>query len=1517
MKAFRILALGLTALVFAAVVLAQVPAPQKTRPSRSIGSARASVRSLSEIRASALQSHVDGAAQGTGPRVAIPLPYSTGFEAPDFAVGTLEPQAFWSASFINNSWAQISNSHPAGGVGQHMRLGHNTEIVPPAQGTYLAKYGDMINLPTPTPTGLHSVSANISVNQLSGNGNSYSLTAGNIFPNGITMYEARLFMYDYDLDYDYDYNDIAVLDDATCSGAAAFVVVPDAQWGDIGEYHNYRMEMDPDAPCGVSGQPGDIGVTASQVKYYRDNVLIYSGNYPFGATATPIKFANTVGGTRFVSSSTGFTETGDFDNVSLTQIAGACCSESGCTLVATPAECTGTYQGDGSRCSPDPCPVPGMGSCCSFTGICSLTTSAGCIGTFYGEGTTCVSNPCPTGACCQSSGTCTITTQAACNGIYQGDNTNCGTSPCPQPTGACCDGSGACTITTQTGCTGIYQGNGSTCNPNPCPQPTGACCDGTNCTLTTEGQCTATYYGDGTNCGTPPGPGNALLFDGTNDRVAIPGSTSYAFGTGPFTIEMWIRPDVLSGDNRVLFCNQVLDNWQGYLDQGGTSAGMHFVASAQFANSSGLVWTLGQWYHLSWVRSGNTVTLYRNGNSVGSGTVTASSGNTTILQFGLRDSSTHPWNGVLDEVRIWNLARTQAQIQSTMSQTIPTSSTGLIGYWNFDEASGQTVVDISPSANNGSLGANGNVGSDDPTRVTSTAPITGGSGANPCSATATGACCAGGGCSVTTQSACTGTYQGNGVPCTPDPCAPPPTGGCCATDGTCSLTTQAACTGVYHGNGTSCTPSPCPLPSGACCTVASGCSITVQAACTGTYHANVTTCGGDCNNNSIPDGCELDTDGDGKIDTCDNCPSVPNLNQIDTDGDGVGDACDTCTDTDGDGFGNPGFPLNTCPADNCPAASNPSQLNSDGDSLGDACDNCPSVSNPDQQNSDGDALGNACDNCPTVTNSNQADCDNNGTGDACQAGVMDCNLNGTPDSCDIANCPQGVPACDDCNNNDRPDSCDIAGGQATDVNSDGIPDSCQLDIRVAPVVTLINPATTTEIRGALPNSTTSIVRGSTFYVELWTSDVGAINTGLTGVYVDLGFCPQITPQALFHGNTFTVFSSGTINGSTIDEMGGSTFSGGVGNEPNWARIGWVRVTASVETASCPVTVLQSSSGVAAFGRGDINWAFVNLGSVNIEIQPPTKTYDLTGNSVINVGDFSLFVPSWLQSVPPANTAHDFDCDNSVGVSDLSWFATGWLKNVTDPTILYPPCPPPGFTRSGDDSIPLDGVEMQTASIDVNLRLVALTSPSGSDTTTILPTSLTSVPVGQSYYLEFWASDIGDINTGFTSVYADVTVPISAASVTNIGFGSILNLFTTGTAGSGLINELGGSSLPGGAGIGPQWVRVATVTMSATSNAPNIPYAFLPSSTGVAAFGRGAIPWNDISLQGVTVRHGLGGDIDGDGDVDGIDLNTYVSVLLGADLNASHRAASDFNGDGQPSGKDTQGFVTCYLTAGCP
>jgi hypothetical protein len=188
------------------------------------------------------------------------------------------------------------------------------------------------------------------------------------------------------------------------------------------------------------------------------------------------------------------------------------------------------------------------------------------------------------------------------------------------------------------------------------------------------------------------------------------------------------------------------------------------------------------------------------------------------------------------------------------------------------------------------------------------------------------------------------------------------------------------------------------------------------------------------------------------------------------------------------------------------------------------------------------------------------------------------------------------------------------------------------------------------------------------------------------------------------------------------------------------------------------------------------------------------------------------------------------------------------------------------------------------SLDVAIEVVVLGAQSGTDTTTTLPDSIESIANGQTYYLEVWVSDVGDINTGIISAYVDLSFPDAAASVTSISHGSTFTVFMSDSAGTGTIDELGGSTVDEGIGVEPEWARVAIVEMYADAAAPpRVEFELSSSSTGVSAYGRGGIGWEDIWLGDISVPYCSYADVSGDEcKVDYIDFGICALAWLTED-----------------------------------
>jgi sugar lactone lactonase YvrE len=110
------------------------------------------------------------------------------------------------------------------------------------------------------------------------------------------------------------------------------------------------------------------------------------------------------------------------------------------------------------------------------------------------------------------------------------------------------------------------------------------------------------------------------------------------------------------------------------------------------------IWT----YVAATVDSGNNVSYYINGNPAG-----GYSGSNLDLSLGsavnLGDNSGRQFNGILDEVQIWNQALSAAEIQTNYSIRLTGNETGLYAYYRFDEGTGATTVD-SAAAAGGSAG---------------------------------------------------------------------------------------------------------------------------------------------------------------------------------------------------------------------------------------------------------------------------------------------------------------------------------------------------------------------------------------------------------------------------------------------------------------------------------------------------------------------------------------------------------------------------------------------------------------------------------------------------------------------------------------------------------------------------------------------------------------------------------------------------------------------------------------------
>jgi len=193
--------------------------------------------------------------------------------------------------------------------------------------------------------------------------------------------------------------------------------------------------------------------------------------------------------------------------------------------------------------------------------------------------------------------------------------------------------------------------------------------------------------------------GTSMVFDGTDDYIGITSSDDLKFGTGDFTIDMWVNPTVISSDYNVMAgaSDGSSYNWMFSAGTGDGSGDQykkfHFyssLAGVSLCDSS--VLTINNWTHVAVVRSGNTWTLYKNGVSVATATSSSSFDPTYQLRIGgLYYYNAAMFHGYIDEVRISKgIARWTSNFTPPTSPYTPDTYDKLLLHLN--EAVGSTKV---------------------------------------------------------------------------------------------------------------------------------------------------------------------------------------------------------------------------------------------------------------------------------------------------------------------------------------------------------------------------------------------------------------------------------------------------------------------------------------------------------------------------------------------------------------------------------------------------------------------------------------------------------------------------------------------------------------------------------------------------------------------------------------------------------------------------------------------------------
>jgi len=208
--------------------------------------------------------------------------------------------------------------------------------------------------------------------------------------------------------------------------------------------------------------------------------------------------------------------------------------------------------------------------------------------------------------------------------------------------------------------------------------------------------------------GTSSSNTQSAYFDGSGDRIrvldATPVNTSavpsaYQVTGKAITVEAWIYPMKLPGKSEggVIVCRPYSNGepWRSFELRVDNFWSDNDDPRIQWIISDGTVpgnWgaaldpnkpVMGGWTHVAGTYDGSNLCLYINGNLVDQSVYSSNIGDGEMGLY-IGGYTSDYFNGLIDDVRLWNVVRSQAQIQESMNQQLTGSETGLVGYWPMD-----------------------------------------------------------------------------------------------------------------------------------------------------------------------------------------------------------------------------------------------------------------------------------------------------------------------------------------------------------------------------------------------------------------------------------------------------------------------------------------------------------------------------------------------------------------------------------------------------------------------------------------------------------------------------------------------------------------------------------------------------------------------------------------------------------------------------------------------------------------